>query len=820
MREDDHLDADKTLQRPVTPDRDSAGASDEMSDGASKGDSDGTAAGGAEQTLNVQDRRQAMEQAQAAHRSHLQRHDPLRALVGQTFGDYELLSVIAKGGMGVVYKARQRKLNRIVALKMILAGQLADRLDVDRFYAEAEAAGNIHHRHIVGIHEIGEVEGQHFFSMEFVDGVQLGDLSREHPLDPRTAARYVLQIARAMQYAHDKGILHRDLKPANILVDQEGEPRITDFGLAKRVEGESALTMTGTIVGTPSYMPPEQASGDVQQVGTWSDIYSTGAILYELLTGAAPFRASSPFETIRLVLQSEPVAPRVLNPAIPRDLETICLKAMQKTPAARYASEGALADELQRFLDGMPIRARPISRVARTWRWCRRNPVVAGLSTLAVMLLVATLTATTVGFVTTRAALRESNESFRQARNVVDDLFTQVSEDTLLNQPGLQPLRHDLLRRALDYYEKFLAQRGDDPAVREELAGTYLRVGLIKAEIESPDKALPWYDKALQLQRQANPSDASALVVQNERLGEVWNAIGRAQSQLRNDDQARHALQEAARLRRQVYVQRKEEERPVRLYANSLMNLGLFERERQHYQAARQLIREAQGIRDQFLAANPDSPKLVRDHAMGSYNLGIVELFDGHRDIGEQNLRSAIKQFGQILTAEPDDMQNQYRLATCRRVLGDSRSAAEDLQSAATLYDQALATLLPLATLNPTVLEYQVSLAEVEMSLGVVRRLLGQLKAARRDLESAQSRLERLVLEHAEVPRYVCNLAVTARELAIVHAMANEKELAGGQLRIATEAFDRLVDQFPKNPEYLREQRDTQSIAAWLAQLP
>jgi len=287
------------------------------------------------------------------------------------FGDYELLKEIARGGMGVVYKARQTKLNRIVALKMILAGQLASPEAVQRFYIEAEAAASLEHPGIVPIYEVGQHEDQHFFSMGFIEGTSLNARVKEGPMLPREAAAITQQICEAIAYAHAQGVIHRDLKPANILIDASGDPKVTDFGLAKKTEGDSGLTGTGQILGTPGYMPPEQASGETDTIGPAADIYSLGAILYALLTGRPPFQSANVMDTLVAVLEQEPVAPRQLNPALDVDLETICLKCLEKDATRRYGTADELVSELGRYLNGEPIQARPIGRVDRAWRWCK-----------------------------------------------------------------------------------------------------------------------------------------------------------------------------------------------------------------------------------------------------------------------------------------------------------------------------------------------------------------------------------------------------------------------------------------------------------------
>jgi serine/threonine-protein kinase len=280
----------------------------------------------------------------------------------RTFGDYELLEELGRGGMGVVYKARQRHPDRLVALKMILRGDLASAADLARFRGEAQSAARLEgHPNIVSIHEVGECDGQPYFSMKYIEGTTLARLVAESPLPPREAARYLAVVCRAVHYAHQRGILHRDLKPSNVLIDHEGQPHVTDFGLAKRVEGGASLTQTGAIVGTPSYMPPEQATGSRGVLGPASDVYSLGAILYELLTGRPPFQAASPVDTIMLVLEQEVVPPRLLNPKVDRELEMICLKCLQKPAGLRYETAAQLAGDLEAFLAGDPISARPIS---------------------------------------------------------------------------------------------------------------------------------------------------------------------------------------------------------------------------------------------------------------------------------------------------------------------------------------------------------------------------------------------------------------------------------------------------------------------------
>jgi tRNA A-37 threonylcarbamoyl transferase component Bud32/tetratricopeptide (TPR) repeat protein len=499
--------------------------------------------------------------------------------VRRSFGDYELLQELARGGMGVVYKARQRKLNRVVALKMILSGQLASPADVQRFYSEAAAAAQLDHPGIVPVYEVGQQDGQHFFSMGYVEGGSLAASLKDGPLPPREAAELVRKIAEAVAYAHGHGIIHRDLKPANVLLDESGQPRVTDFGLAKRLTADSQLTGTGQVIGSPSFMPPEQAQGNIQEIGPASDVYSLGAILYCLITGRPPFQAARVMDTLRQVLEQEPVAPRQLNPAVDRDLETICLKCLQKQPAKRYASAQALADDLRRYAAGEAILARPVGSGERLWRWCRRNPRLAGAVAAISLLLLVVSFGSTWAAVTIRAesnqketerkaavAAREEADRARklaqeneviaaeQAGLALDTLNTLIFQvqHQLSKDPGMQRLKRDLLQTALDGLKKVANHPGAGSGIQWSMEDALMRMGELALQFGNTEEAYGYFERRYQMTRadlDTDPTNARLM----ERAAMACINLAEVSTGVRRDMKKALALyQEAHGLRSKV----------------------------------------------------------------------------------------------------------------------------------------------------------------------------------------------------------------------------------------------------------------------------
>lgn len=467
-------------------------------------------------------------------------------------GDYDLLRELARGGMGVVFLARQRRLNRLVALKMILSGTLASEQDVKRFHTEAESAAKLEHVGIVPIYEVGEVDGQHYYSMGYVDGPSLSQRLHEGPLSSRDAAELMIAIADAVQYAHDRGVIHRDLKPANVLLaaspsigssasgsdsktgsaarsksgvvanqrsssgtgsgrqrDARSKlnlvPKITDFGLAKQMsEDRSGVTASGAVIGTPSYMSPEQAAGRTNEVNASTDIYALGAILYEILTGRPPFRAPSIVQTLKQVIEQEPVKPRLIDSQINRDLETICLKCLEKSPHRRYATAADMADDLRRFINDEPVRARPVGLPMRLWRWCRRNPYLVGSISAAVF---------AVGAISVALSARQAADRATRLQEF------QQAVASGLDSLTLEPESYQQLDSSLATMELFDARAAAE--ARNKLRERFINV--IEKKINQPkidDEAMKQIDYALARLTRIDGNSAERLQkLFNGRLG-------------------------------------------------------------------------------------------------------------------------------------------------------------------------------------------------------------------------------------------------------------------------------------------------------------
>jgi len=697
-------------------------------------------------------------------------HDARVPLVGFSFGDlegYDILEPIASGGMGAVFKARDRKLNRLVALKFILGGPLASSADLQRFRNEAEASANLDHPNIVPIYEVGESNGQAFFSMKLLDGGSLANRLADFQNDPKALARLVISIARAVHYAHQRGILHRDLKPANVLLDGEGRPHVSDFGLAKRVgpdQPTAELTQTGALVGTPGYMAPEQTAGQAA-VTTASDVYGIGAILYALLTGRAPFRGDSVLDTLEQVKNQPPEPPSKVNRNVPRDLELICLKCLEKEPHRRYASGEALAQELERFLDGRPLsQTRPVSSVERLWRWCRRHPVPASLGATILLLVLAVAIGSTWAFLKYRTISQKEHDNLVRAEanlKVAQEAvtyFAKLTEEPQMKKRGLEKLRREIRTRARDFYARLTEQQQDDPRLEADRGRTLVELGGILYLLGSRREAMQAHQQAQRIFERLTHNYPGEPQYENE-LAKALLEQGTLQQLDRQFKEAGETLNLALVIQKNLARQHADNIDFQRELANGYFQLARLGQITDHADSARQNY-EAALSQFELLTKGQLAPTMQEDLARIAkthLNLGTVYLLPNLSQLQEAPA-NGIQAKKHYLTAQsilekldPENAGFQGLLAEVHHLVGRMYRDGGRPQDSLALFDEAIAILTPVNQKYTDVPEYRFRLGMAIHAKGVAFTTLQQLDQARASYESAARIDEALVREYEPV---------------------------------------------------------------------
>jgi serine/threonine protein kinase len=764
---------------------------------------------------------------------------------------YRVLERLGRGGMGVVYKAWQTALKRVVALKMIWGRDPSDPEQRARFRGEAEAVARLRHPNIVQIYEVGEHEGRPYFSLEFVDGGSLDRVLAGIPQPVRLAARLVETVALAIHHAHQQGIVHRDLKPANLLLQNANckmqianchpanlqfafcnlhfaIPKITDFGLAKILDSRSgeaptaAQTQTGQVLGSPSYMAPEQAAGRTRDIGPATDVYSLGAILYEMVCGRPPFQGATALDTLEQVRSQEPVPPSRIQPKVPRDLETICLKCLEKDSQRRYASAQELADDLGRFLAGEPIRARPAGMWERGLKWARRRPAVAGLAGALAAAVVGLLGLGTWSYVQINETLdektaalnakeverqkavqaqseanRHRREAVKQRRQAlrdrdaarkerdqarrflgiaclaVDQFYTVVGQDALFHQPHMERLRRQFLQAALRYYEQLARERVDDPQLLTEQARSYMRYAQVTAQVESVPRALAvagrGCDQFERLHRQY-PDHA-----------EITHGLAMAQSQR----------------------------------ADLLCDLV-------RPQEAHAGYGRAIGLMDGLTGTHPGRQDFQHTLASAYHNRGLLLVMLGKFAEAEPAYVKALTLKKELAgfqngDATPNNQESRPRFGTSPKdaAVLYQRSLALTLVELAALYQmtgrvgkaeapcrQGRTIYLRLARTSPGNTRYQLDLGRASVALANIHLALDQADKARSGLVEARKIFERLVKAHPTVAEYRKGLAVAENNLGAVNHAAGELSRAEAAYRQASLEFGRLAFANPAVAEY------------------
>jgi serine/threonine-protein kinase len=692
-------------------------------------------------------------------------------------GRYEILGELGRGGMGVVYKARQKGLNRLVALKMLLAGAHADDILLQRFNTEAEAVARLHHPNIVQIYEVGQMDGVPYFSLEFVDGQGLNKKLGGKPQPFREAAELMMVLARAMHYAHEHQIIHRDLKPGNILLTSAGVPKIADFGLAKRLEGDISQTRSGTLMGTPGYMAPEQARGENHDIGPAADTYALGAILYELLTGRAPFVAAGVMETIMRVLKEEPVPPSQLRAKLPPDLETICLKCLQKEPPRRYASAGAMADDLDHYLAGEPILARPVGVAERLWRWCRRNPRVAALTASTFALLVAGIVGLAAGLVAIakeknkkeeeRRAADEARQSAEVARELaqrqtmlsLETIRTLVREvqEQIGNNPGMQRLKLKLLETALESLER-VPENDETWRLQGQItAGAYVKVGETYLQLGDSEQAFKNIEKGRKIIQQMADREPQGDVAQ-ANLAAVHVMLGRMSMELRRDMQAALVHHKTAlKIRRELNSRKVSEKldavKVKKDLAESYQFVGIMHLKRGDPRKARGYFQDGLAIRQELAAATPNDSMPKLDVALSFNALAEVEFRDRLWPEARQSYEKALALNREVYAKDQNNPTFKGMLAITLGNYGDFALRTGDLDTASQHYSQYLALYEALADSDGRNADYQRWLGLANYRMGTLARKQSDSKTAERSNQACLKIREALAKADAKSER-------------------------------------------------------------------
>jgi serine/threonine-protein kinase len=769
---------------------------------------------------------------------------------GERLGPYRLDEEIGRGGMGVVYRAWDTQLNRPVAVKTIRTPSRATPEALARFRSEAVAVARLQHPNIVQVFETGEHAGQPYAVLEYVPGGSLAQLLTGRSVRPAAAAALVETLARAVHYAHQRGVIHRDLKPANILlavdsrqstVDSEDEKpgrsselptahcplptvKIADFGLAKVLDdGGEALTETGAVLGTPTYMAPEQAHGRGAEVGPAADVYALGVLLYELITGRPPFCGVTKLDTLRQVTNDPPTPPRRLAADCPRDLETVCLRCLEKEPARRYASAEVLADELRRFLDGKPILARPPGPLGRAWRWCRRQP---WLATLIVALSVCTAllggqwwraernaAEARAHAVAADQATREANRllaeaveqqrraevRFRTAHGAVRDLAVWLSEKALNNVPPL--VRKDLLDRAIKHYEEFVREKADDPVLRFELADLCFRAAQVTSAIGSKAEALARYRRAADLYAELLRDDPTNQRYLTEQA-HIFNNCGILHDELGNRPEALAAFHGGLEAYHRLHEANPEDRAYQFWLAGAHNNLGATEADAGDYEPALEHFRQARAIREELARADPRSLDYQLKLADTDGNLGMALRRLGRREESRRAYEQARQRREELAQQHPNNTDVQLKLANSYRMLSDEQRDDGRADEAITALRKGQAAAEAAVRAAPSLIRAQAELAACLFNLGEVCRASGRADEALEHLQGARLIQEKLVRLSPGARTYKADLARTYYEVGCLHVDRSQRTDARQAFAISRDLWDELVRTAPAIAAY------------------
>ncbi len=739
-------------------------------------------------------------------------------------GQFELLEAVGQGAFGTVYRARDVELDRIVAVKVPRTGRCLSPADVDRFMREARNAAQLSHQGIVPVYEVGRSGPVPYIVSAFVKGTTLAEALGDHRLSFREAAEIIAQVAAALEHAHRHGVIHRDLKPTNIMLGQiegssskEGdfgktesapssapagnlsEPRafVMDFGLARREEGEITVTVEGQILGTPAYMSPEQAGGEAHRVDGRSDLYSLGVILYELLTGELPFRGVTRM-VLHQILYEDPRPPRQLNDKIPRDLETIAIKCLAKEPGRRYPTAGELAADLQRYLSGVPILARPVGRAERLWRWSKRNPRVAGLSGVIILLLVSGAIGTFVAMVKIRherddafaareeatTAQQRAQEDFTLAFDALNNLVYEVQEQ-LNDQPAVQKLRRNLLKTAIPGLER-ITSSGEAFRTHESLAAAHRQLGDVYMEVGQTEDARRAYEQMLNLAEAMEKEDPQSIAVQRV-LGVSHRKFGEVSFQLGNARSAQGSFVKALELAQQVATAYPEDAQAKRELLLDHLKMAAASLRLGNVTQAHDSSAQAMELAKALVAANPLNAKDKDSLAISYESLGNAKMQAGTVAVALKDFQEASTLRKALQVAHPKSTPANEKLAKAYERVGDASLFSGDWLTARDYFVKALDLREELAKVDPDDAQVAHNLTVAYGKLGDVTLQQGEAAKGRELFQKVLGRLE-------QAARLDPKNSLLQRDLTSVYDRLGSLALRASDIAAAREVYGKSLD--------------------------